>query len=116
MMLLNALMMTVLNVHLSFVFGNTEIKNFRASSRMTRLPNNFASNLHALNSTQNEQLFRVLPASLSDLLTHVCEGDQHYDRRCQNELWVILDLDDINWKQHSWYTVRVSWPASVSKI
>ncbi|KAL5519535.1 hypothetical protein ACEPAH_1218 [Sanghuangporus vaninii] len=111
----------------SFATGNTEIRNFDAStsrhgpqdsdlSQVTSLRSIIRSQLHAelheLNVTRNEQSFRVVPAPLGTSLQSVCESQSGVPGQgCPNELWLELDLSSQEWLYYERFTIRLSWPA-----
>ncbi|KAL5494673.1 hypothetical protein ACEPAI_134 [Sanghuangporus weigelae] len=114
-------------VFVSFATGNTEIRNFEASTsrhgpqdsnlrQVTSLRSIIRSQLHAelheLNVTHNEQSFRVMPAPLGTSLQSVCESQSGVPvQRCPNELWLELDLSSQEWMYYDRFTIRLSWPA-----
>ncbi|KAL5533649.1 hypothetical protein ACEPAG_109 [Sanghuangporus baumii] len=114
-------------VFVSFATGNTEIRNFEAStsrhgpqdsnlSQVTSLRSIIRSQLHAelheLNVTRNEQSFGVAPAPLGTPLQSVCESQSGVPgQRCPNELWLELDLSSEEWVHYDRFTIRLSWPA-----
>ncbi|EGN93767.1 hypothetical protein SERLA73DRAFT_172053 [Serpula lacrymans var. lacrymans S7.3] len=94
--------------------ANTEIINFIASDENgAELP---AYNWPLLHYAQNEGQWSVQPAPLNTPLNEVCEpaysslGQAPFS--CPHELWVTLQLDDEGWRYYSYFTLRLSWPAS----
>ncbi|EGO19138.1 hypothetical protein SERLADRAFT_480384, partial [Serpula lacrymans var. lacrymans S7.9] len=69
-----------------------------------------------LHYAQNEGQWSVQPAPLNTPLNEVCEpaysslGQAPFS--CPHELWVTLQLDDEGWRYYSYFTLRLSWPAS----
>ncbi|KAI0066652.1 hypothetical protein BV25DRAFT_1820692 [Artomyces pyxidatus] len=96
-----------------FAVANTEIVNFEVSfNEDLFFPH--TSNWTVFKPGAHEQPWTLLPAPLHTLLDAVCEKDVATERvlNCSHELWLVLDLDDANWRTYSKFTLRISWPAS----
>ncbi|KZT02029.1 uncharacterized protein LAESUDRAFT_738895 [Laetiporus sulphureus 93-53] len=97
----------------TFVSGNTEIVNVDATENWdVHFPQSLKWPI--LSPEVPERLFRVQPAPLRTPLTQVCEDltAVRSGEPCPHELWLVLDLDDLEWSECSKYTLRISWPAS----
>jgi hypothetical protein len=55
--------------------------------------------------------WRLPPAPLNTIACH-----DHSEHPCPHELWIILDLTHEDWRPYSKFTLRLSWPASVSRM
>ncbi len=110
-------------------YANTEIINIDASySDSIALPETAGWQVHSQRSyttshhimnrptfspTSSEYLWEVLPAPLYAPLSDVCEGISEFS--CPHEIWASLDLDSPAWYRFHKFTLRISWPASVSR-
>lgn len=52
------------------------------------------------------------------MMTHIpregdAEGCMEKGEWCDDDLWLVLDFDEEEWKRYQDFTLRVSWPASV---
>ncbi|KAH9947087.1 hypothetical protein B0H21DRAFT_363002 [Amylocystis lapponica] len=68
--------------------------------------------LNVLQHAEAEKYWKLLPAPLGTALEDVCETARYSLNSCPHELWVVLDLDDSEWRRYSKFTLRISWPAS----
>lgn len=53
-------------------------------------------------------------ASKDTIISKDCDFSSDLATLCPNEKWMILDLDHNEWRGYSKFTLRISWPASVS--
>ncbi|KDR85832.1 hypothetical protein GALMADRAFT_218910 [Galerina marginata CBS 339.88] len=95
--------------------GNTEIINFLAvEDSSADLP--FTHAWPILRPGASNIQFNATSAKLgSDLPQKICPNlnEWHPERPdlCPHELWVVLELDGIEWKNFNKFTLRASWPA-----
>ena len=66
-----------------------------------------------LSADYPEVRLAVLAASLHTPISAVCEPVG--DAPCPHEVWMALSLDDAGWVSFRKFTLRISWPASVSR-
>ncbi|KAI0041403.1 hypothetical protein FA95DRAFT_1611046 [Auriscalpium vulgare] len=95
-------------LHVVIAFANTEIVNFSAS--LIHAPALDFLNWTTIRLGENELRFENAPAPLYTPLERVCE--QVGPHNCPHELWLVLDLNHVEWASYTKFTLRVSWPAS----
>ncbi|KIK71606.1 hypothetical protein GYMLUDRAFT_341290 [Collybiopsis luxurians FD-317 M1] len=97
-------------------FANTEIVNFDASNQVNAYVDG-ADTWPILRPGANEKPFSVMPAPLGTPPKGICSSPHDLLSKtpnCPHEIWIKLDMDDASWKSFSKFTLRISWPGSVS--
>ena len=64
-----------------------------------------------LSRNRDQGHWSLPPAPLNTIPCHDRSEDP-----CPHELWIILDLTHEDWRPYSKFTLRLSWPASVSRM
>ncbi len=68
-----------------------------------------------ITSSSSEQPFDVLPAPLGTTVADVCEPAKESSLAgCPHELWLSIGTEEPRWAAYTKFTLRISWPASVS--
>ncbi|KAJ3506617.1 hypothetical protein NLJ89_g6773 [Agrocybe chaxingu] len=100
------------------VFGNTEIINFSAvNDQALEFPFTSSWPILAPNTPflirniSSAPLETKLPQEICVLLDKWNSDDSTTTSSCCHELWIVLDLDQEEWKGFNKFTLRVSWPA-----
>ncbi|KAI0036117.1 hypothetical protein K488DRAFT_82383 [Vararia minispora EC-137] len=105
--------LSLLTLSLAYsTLANTEIINFRAPEPSVSTFQPAPSAWPTLDARNSELPFVLNPAPLGTPLLAVCEHDEPPIEACENELWAVLDLDDVRWAKFGAFTLRASIPAS----
>ncbi|KJA28380.1 hypothetical protein HYPSUDRAFT_697926 [Hypholoma sublateritium FD-334 SS-4] len=107
----------VLLIHFFFVpyaLCNTEIINF-STQVATSVDHQFTQSWPTLCLGYSTLLWNATAAESSTLSPDLCPslalwspGNLH---SCPYELWIVLDLDAVEWQHFDKFTLRLSWPA-----
>lgn len=124
---------------ISFVFADTEIVNFDASEQIAVQVSGadewYVSHIstyqnqkknqafflfrHILSPKANEKPFNIIPAPFGTPVNGVCSSAHDLLSKtpiCPHEIWIKLDLDEGDWKTYGKFSLRISWPGSVSNV